>query len=115
MPVALQVRWAVQAVSRLSFTVGPLYTGLFSSCCLMNKDYVLFHLREAKEELDRTIGDVANDPEYTEADFGIAIAHLYNHVNTAWNARNAKDSETDPLTDERFFQWRAFPEDIDMA
>ena len=81
----------------------------------MNQEYILFHLREAKEELDRTIEEVASDPDSLEADFANALCHLYNHVNTAWNARNAKASETDLLTEERFFQWRAFPQDIDMT
>jgi len=82
----------------------------------MNKDYILFHLRDAKEELDKTIGEVANDAEYDEEDFESAIKHLYNHVNTAWNARNSEDAMTASiLTYEQFLQWRAFPHDIDMT
>lgn len=43
------------------------------------------------------------------------MGHLYNHLNTAWNARNATDEETTTLTEEQFYRWRQFPTDIDMG
>jgi hypothetical protein len=39
----------------------------------MNQDAVLFHLREAKEELDRTIAEIESDQSYDHAEFRVAI------------------------------------------
>ena len=66
----------------------------------MNKDWIAFHLREGLFE---------------ETEFEIAMAHLYNHLNTAWNSRNADDERTAKCSDEDFFAWRAFPADIQMG
>ena len=50
---------------------------------------VLFHLREAKEELDRTIAEVETTSDYGVREFRVAMSHLYHHLNTAWNGREA--------------------------
>ena len=49
----------------------------------MNRDYVLYHLREAEEELIRTIREIANVAEYDYGGFVVAMMHLYHHINTA--------------------------------
>ncbi len=82
---------------------------------MVEKDYALWHLQEAKEELDRTIKALAADPEYGEEEFRVAIEHLYNHVNTAWNARNASPERTAVCSEADFKTWRHFPTDIDMG
>jgi hypothetical protein len=61
---------------------------------IMNKDYILFHLNEACEELTRTIQELQDNSEYDTEEFKVAMAHLYNHINTAWNARNLSDVTT---------------------
>jgi hypothetical protein len=38
----------------------------------MNKDFLLFNLREAQEEIERTIKDLETDAEYGEAQFSVA-------------------------------------------
>lgn len=76
--------------------------------------YIIWNLEEAQEELSRTISELSNDADYDEAEFSIAMAHVYDHLNTAWNARNATPEDTENLTDETFSRWRAFPKDIDM-
>jgi hypothetical protein len=81
----------------------------------MNKDYVLFHLREAAEELDTSIHEMETDPEYEFGNFLVAMTHLYHHVNTAWNARDASQEQTDSCSDDDFRRWRQFPEDIDLS
>ena len=43
----------------------------------MNKSYVLFHLREGLEELQRTIAELERDPEYDDPEFRVAMDHLY--------------------------------------
>ena len=80
----------------------------------MNKEWILFHLNEALEEIESTIKDIETDPEYDNPEYSVAIAHLYHHVNTAWNSRNSSANETED-TDKNFEKWRKFPTDIDMS
>ena len=56
----------------------------------LNREWILAHLREAKEELDRTIDNIENDEKYDEIKFRIAMLHLYSHLNTAWNERKGE-------------------------
>ncbi len=81
----------------------------------MNKDWIAFHLREGLDELTRTIAAIEERRDFEESEFEIAMAHLYNHLNTAWNSRNADDERTARCSDEDFFAWRAFPADIQMG
>ena len=81
----------------------------------MNKEWVLFHLKEALEEIESTIKDIETDAEYDEPEYAVAMAHLYHHVNTAWNSRNSSDSDTEESNDSNFQKWRQFPIDVDMS
>jgi hypothetical protein len=75
----------------------------------MNKEAILFHLGEAKEELDRTIQELQNDPDYCEEEFRVAMGHLYHHLNTAWNGRNESRERHRDCAQEDFDAWRKFP------
>ena len=81
----------------------------------MNKDYVLFHLAEAKEELEDILREFRDDPEYDYGNFIVAMQHLYHHLNTAWNARDATPERAEACSAEDFESWRRFPADIDMS
>lgn len=81
----------------------------------MNKDWILSHLREGLEELARTIAAIEAEPDYDEIEFEIAMAHLYNHLNTAWNTRKVDPERIAECSDEDFYAWRAFPSDISMG
>jgi hypothetical protein len=83
----------------------------------MNKRWILSHLREAEEELARTIAklNAAESVDELEVEFEIATAHIYNHLNTAWNARAATDEQIAAQTEDEFYRWRAFPADIEMG
>ncbi len=81
----------------------------------MNQGWILFHLREAQEELARTIANLEASESVDEIEFEIAMAHMYNHLNTAWNARAATDQEIAARSDDDFYRWRAFPADIAMG
>ena len=81
----------------------------------MNKQWILFHLEEALEEIEKTIQEIQSEPEYDEPVFSVAIEHLYHHVNTAWNSRNSSDEETTDSNDINFNTWRQFPKDIDLS
>jgi hypothetical protein len=81
----------------------------------MNKGWILSHLREAQEELGRTIARIESAVTVDEIEFEIGLAHMYNHLNTAWNARAASNQQIAALTDDDFYRWRAFPADISIA
>lgn len=78
----------------------------------MNKNFILFNLQEAKEQLDSIIKDINEEPSYDTGEYIVDITHLYHHINTAWNARKSSEEESNMCTDENFFIWRQFPEDI---
>jgi hypothetical protein len=80
----------------------------------MNRDYVLFNLREAKEELERTIHEMQDNPEYDYGEFVVAMSHLYHHLNTAWNAQNSTTSQAEGCSQEDFDRWRQFPDPVDL-
>ena len=43
----------------------------------MNTDFLLFNLREAQEEIEKTIRDLETDSDYREPEFSVAMMHLY--------------------------------------
>lgn len=75
----------------------------------MNRRVVLFHLREAVEELERTIGELSQDRRYGEGAFEVAMGHAYHHLNTAWNGRNQTEKQFRYCTDQDFNRFRRFP------
>lgn len=78
----------------------------------MNKPLIMSHLREAHDELARTINKMDASPDVDEIEFEIGLAHMYNHLNTAWNARAVSDEQFASQTERDFLRWRAFPADI---
>ena len=81
----------------------------------MNKEWILLHLNEAREELTDTIQEMEQNPEYNFGEYFVAMMHLYNHLNTAWNSRDASPERVKACTAEEFERWRQFPTDIDMS
>jgi hypothetical protein len=80
----------------------------------MNNQAILFHLREAKGELDRTISEMGNRKVYDNDEFRVAMSHLYHHLNTAWNGRNASPEQHRTGDEKDFCAWRKFPENQDL-
>ena len=80
----------------------------------MNKEWILINLREALDELTRTIAAIESERDYSEIEFEIAMQHLYDHVNTAWNSRNVSAERVSQHSEEDFYAWRGFPTDISM-
>lgn len=78
----------------------------------MNREHTLFHLREALEELQRTIAALESTPDYGDGEFSVAVEHLYHHLNTAWNARTASVERTVTCSEDDFIRWRQFPSDL---
>jgi hypothetical protein len=80
----------------------------------VNTDWVLFHLHEAQEELARTINLLESTSEADEIEFEIGMAHLYHHLNTAWNSRQVGPEQTANHSSDEFYAWRKFPTDLPL-
>ena len=78
----------------------------------MNRDWVVLQLREAQQELSRTLAEIEADPDYDVGEFMVAMQHLYHHLNTAWNSRNEAPARVESCAEEDFYAWRRFPGDI---
>jgi hypothetical protein len=74
-----------------------------------------YELLDAQEGITSLLRDMADNKEFGEVGFEIHIAHIYGHLNRAWNGRNATDKQwqADKLPDE----WQNFPtrEDLPFA
>ncbi len=81
----------------------------------MNKEYILYNLRDALKQLESIIKDIENDSEYEIGEYIIDMQHLYHHINTSWNARDASKAESEECSEENFVKWRQFPIDIYMG
>ena len=80
----------------------------------MNRPWVLFHLNEARGAITQTIAAIEATPDYEWGQFSVEMAHLYHHLNTAWNAQNATDAEVERGGDDSFARWSSFPADLPM-
>jgi hypothetical protein len=80
---------------------------------MMNK-WQLFHLKEARSELNQLIQQVEQGAVLDEA-LEAAVQHLYHHLNTAWNSRQFSSDRAYQQTDAEFNDWRQFPTDIEMG
>ena len=75
-----------------------------------NKYWILFELQDAQEALTQITNDLKNDDDYGETEHQINMAHLFSHVNSAWNMRVATTDEVE--SGEKFDEWARFPDDI---
>jgi hypothetical protein len=80
----------------------------------MNRAAILFHLKEAMEELDRTIAEIENDRKYGAGTFLVKMSHLYHHLNCAWHVRNVSAKRHWACSEEDFYEWRKFPTEAEM-
>lgn len=46
----------------------------------MNREWVLFNLREAQEEMTRAIANVEADQSYDRGELGVAVTHAYRQI-----------------------------------
>jgi hypothetical protein len=81
----------------------------------MNRQVVLFHLREAAEQLESIIEKMANNPKFNKESFGIEVGHAYHHLNTAWNGRNQTNKQFRACTDDDFNRFRKFPKESEFV
>ena len=79
----------------------------------MNKEYILYNLKEASKQLAETINELETDKGYEYGEFRVDMEHLYHHLNTAWNAQNSSDQESRECLESNYSKWRQFPKDMD--
>ena len=75
----------------------------------MNKQYIQFNLEEAQMEIEQVLDDLRQDATFDEYEYNASMSNIYHYLNTAWNARNASNSEVSELSDDNFYLWREFP------
>ena len=80
----------------------------------LEKNYILWNLREASEQLAKTIKGLEKQKDYGLPEFWVEMAHTYHHLNTAWNARHIPAKRTNNITDKDFNEWGRFPKDLPM-
>ena len=71
-----------------------------------------FHLSELKGDLEKLLFELQSG-ETNNVDLYIRVAHMYHHLNTAWNGR-AYDSLGDPRLESKevYFALAEFPNDL---
>jgi hypothetical protein len=79
-----------------------------------NRSVVLFHLREAADQLKQTIQELEGSGDYGTEEFQVDMGHLYHHLNTAWNGRDQTDGQHANCTDEDFKRFRVFPAESEL-
>ncbi|MCX6069865.1 MAG: hypothetical protein NTU91_03250 [Chloroflexi bacterium] len=80
----------------------------------MNREHVLFHLHEAQESITAIVAQMEAQLGYDYGVFLPDMQHLYHHLNTAWNARDAAPAAVEAATDLDFNRWSQFPIDLPM-
>lgn len=79
-----------------------------------NRDWILFHLTEAQGEIAKTLEGIRATPDFGYGEFSVSMQHLYHHLNTAWNSREAPPTRVEPVSEEDFAAWSRFPTDLPM-
>ena len=75
----------------------------------MNKDFILFNLKWARDQILQTIENIESDPEYEFGNYLVDMTQIYEHINTAWNARDASAAEARECRAEDWNKWRQYP------
>ncbi len=72
-----------------------------------------YNLGDALEDLESINELVRPNIEIHEEDFRVRMAHLYWHLNSAWNSRNLSSDELAAADGERINELGKFPTDLD--
>ena len=66
-----------------------------------------YELEDAREHLVELLA-ATNAPDFDESEFGIQLAHIYSHLNRAWNSRAHLGEQSDA----DFQRFSDFPKDL---
>jgi hypothetical protein len=68
----------------------------------MNRELILFHLKEPQEKLRGANEEFDKRSDYDEGEYFVAMTHLYHHLKTAWNSKDVSDEDARTSSDESF-------------
>jgi len=75
---------------------------------------LLYKLADAQEAIESLLKDMLVEAQdFDEVEFRVHMAHIYSHLNRAWNARNATDAQHDDNA--AWEEWNKFPTDLDSS
>lgn len=80
----------------------------------MNKLHIVFHLKEARKAIEGLASDIESNADYGIDEYRIDLQHIYHHLNTAWNGRDADESRVKTSAMKNFDTWRQFPKDLEI-
>ena len=80
----------------------------------MNQRFIQSNLKEAQEELARLLEALSSDGEVSFEDFHSQMAHVYHHLNSAWNGRNISDADWRGYSDKTYQALEKFPADLPL-
>ena len=80
----------------------------------INKEWVLYNLTEAHEQLEEIIKDIKENKDYLEGDLWGPMSHLYQHINTAWNSRYESKKKIDKSTEKDHNKWASLPKQNEL-
>ena len=80
----------------------------------MNREFVLSNIREAVDELSRTVAEMEKDPDYGSGEFLVAMQHAYHHLNSAWNGQDVSELKVINMTDATWSRLGAFPAEFPL-
>lgn len=83
----------------------------------MTNDYVViaqiaYDLQDASEELVELLKLIEPHKEIDEDEFNVRFAHLYSHLNAAWNVRNLSSDDLESANGKQLDLWTEFPTDL---
>ena len=70
---------------------------------------LMSELEDAHEHLGSLISEMNRDGKIDVESYAVDVAHIYAHLNRAWNTRNI----TDDVTEEQWEEGRSFPSDLE--
>lgn len=77
----------------------------------MNTKFITFNFQEIAEEVELILRDMKAGG-MTEEKYLKSIQHIYHHLNTAWNGRNAPADALDVAREADIRKWEKFPSDV---
>ena len=78
---------------------------------MRNRQLISANIKEAKDELESILADLAANADYSEGEFRIALEHAYHDLNFAWHIRNIEPERVRECSQSDFQQWSKYPAD----
>ncbi|MDR3607634.1 MAG: hypothetical protein P4M08_09665 [Oligoflexia bacterium] len=80
----------------------------------MNYQFIRYNLEEIEEELALLLKKLRFKQEVPEAELGRAVRHITHHINIAWNARKASQTDVDRASQSDLEAWAQYPKDLGL-